>query len=64
MALTEIRCQGCNKLLGKLSGHGEVVCPRCNGITVFNTSTDENRFIRKKPYYLKDRVTSSGVTFH
>ena len=66
MALKEIRCQGCNKLLGKIDGEGASVCPRCGGLTVFNTNTDENKFIPKKqrkPSYLKDRMTSSGVTF-
>ena len=48
MDLREVRCSGCNKLLGKYEGNGETACYRCGGITVFNTSTDENKYIPKK----------------
>jgi len=29
MTLTEMRCTNCNKLLAKIAGTAEIVCPRC-----------------------------------
>lgn len=31
-ALHEIRCEACNKLLGKIKGQAEIKCPRCGKI--------------------------------
>jgi len=64
--LIEVRCKGCGRLLGKFEGKGEVKCPKvgCGGRNIFDTVTGEQRFIRKpKGIELKDRKTSSGVTY-
>lgn len=29
MNLKEFRCSNCNRLLGKIDGRAEIVCPRC-----------------------------------
>lgn len=64
--MNEIRCKGCFKLLGKFSGSGEVICPRCGGKNNFDTASGKIMFSAKKsrhPTNLKDRTTSSGVVF-
>lgn len=30
--LTEFRCRGCNKLLGKIKGEAEIKCSRCGSL--------------------------------
>lgn len=35
-ALKEFRCSNCNKLLGKIDGRAEIVCPRCKILNEFN----------------------------
>lgn len=32
MTLKEFRCSKCNKLLGKIDGRAEIVCPRCKTV--------------------------------
>lgn len=39
MTLQEFRCSKCNKLLGKIDGRAEIVCPRCR---TFNVSKGES----------------------
>lgn len=64
--MMEIRCKNCGRLLGKFQGTGEVKCPKtsCKGKNVFNTKTGKVVFIPITHVNLKDRATSSGVTFH
>ena len=38
--MVEMRCQKCNKLLGKVEGKAEIKCPRCSTI---NVREDVNR---------------------
>lgn len=64
--MVEVRCKGCGKLLGIFDGVGEIKCPRvnCGGKNIFNTKDGSIRFIPKPNHVaLKDRTTSSGVTF-
>lgn len=65
MAMVEVRCKNCGKLLGKFDGTGEIKCPRagCNGKNVFDTRTGHIRFIPVSHVAMKDRTTSSGHTF-
>lgn len=30
--LTDVRCQRCNRLLGKFNGQAEIKCPKCGKI--------------------------------
>lgn len=39
METKEIRCPYCNRLLGKVGGHGEIKCNRCKKIIKFNTQS-------------------------
>ncbi|MEE0200785.1 hypothetical protein [Faecalicatena contorta] len=67
MKTVEIRCKNCGKLLGDFEGKGTVKCTRteCGGMNIFETSTGKHEFIpKRKPSYLKNRATSSGVTFN
>lgn len=32
MNLIDFRCEKCNKLLGKINGTAEIVCPRCKTV--------------------------------
>lgn len=34
--LKEVRCESCNRLLGKLNGHAEIKCPKCGKLNVIN----------------------------
>ena len=64
--MVDVRCKGCGKLLGKFDGVGEIKCPRanCGGKNVFDTNLNSIKFIpRQNHVALKDRTTSSGVTF-
>lgn len=64
--MIEVRCAGCGRLLGRFEGKGEVKCPKvgCGGRNIFNTENGDCRFIPKaKGVELKDRKTSSGVTY-
>lgn len=66
MKLIEVRCRGCGRLLGRFEGKGSVKCPKvgCGGTNVFDTDTGDHRFIPKPVGIdLKDRKTSSGVTY-
>lgn len=35
--MKEFRCQKCNKLLGKIDGAAEIVCPRCKEVNITGT---------------------------
>lgn len=35
--LYDARCFKCNKLLAKVNGEAEIVCPRCGGLNSVNT---------------------------
>lgn len=64
--MIEVRCKGCGRLLGRFEGKGSVKCPKvgCGGTNVFDTNIREQKFIPKQlGTELKDRKTSSGVTF-
>lgn len=63
--MQEIRCKGCDSLLGEFEGCGLIRCRKanCGGVNEFNTKTGEHKFIPKNHVYLNDRKTSSGVTF-
>lgn len=63
--MTEVRCKGCGKLLGKFDGCGEVKCPRvnCNGKNIFDTRNGDVKFVPITHVAMKDRTTSSGHTF-
>lgn len=66
MAVTEVRCKNCGKLLGKFDGIGEIKCPRanCNGKNVFNTKDGSVIYIHATNHVkMRDRTTSSGHTF-
>lgn len=65
--MVEIRCKKCGKLLGKFEGTGEVKCPRtnCAGKNIFDTKAGTNKYVPPEKHIpLRDRATSSGVTFH
>lgn len=63
--MSDVRCYGCGKLLGKINGSGEIVCPRCGGKNTFdeagNVAFQEKR--NKSAAILKNRNTSSGMVF-
>lgn len=63
--MVEVRCKGCGKLLGKFDGAGEVKCPKsgCGGKNAFNTKTGSILFTPVNHVSMKNRTTSSGVTF-
>lgn len=64
--MIEVRCKGCGRLLGRFEGKGSVKCPKvdCGGTNVFDTGKASHSFIPKRTgTSLKDRKTSSGVTF-
>lgn len=63
--MVEVRCKGCGKLLGKFDGIGEVKCTRigCGGKNTFNTKTGSISFTPVNHVSMKNRTTSSGVTF-
>lgn len=62
MQMIELRCKKCNRLLGKVSGSAEIVCPRCGGINIYsyinNKTTYQSRLKKQR-----ERTTSSGVRF-
>lgn len=64
--MIEVRCKGCGRLLGRFEGKGSVKCPKvdCGGTNVFDTEKGLLSFVPKwVGTSLKDRKTSSGVTF-
>lgn len=63
--MVEVRCKGCGKLLGKFDGIGEIKCPRasCGGKNTFNTKAGSIEFTPANHVSMKNRTTSSGVTF-
>ena len=63
--MKEVRCKGCNKLLGKFDGIGEIKCPRVNcGVkNIFDTKTDSIKAIPDNHVKMKDRTTASGCRF-
>ena len=63
--MVEVHCKGCGKLLGKFDGTGEIKCPSigCGCKNTFNTKTGKVIFVPVKHVSLKNRTTSSGVTF-
>lgn len=63
--MNEVRCKNCGKLLGRFEGSGEIKCPRakCNGKNIFNTRTGYIQFIPIYHVPMKNRTTSSGLTF-
>lgn len=61
--MKEIRCQECNRFLGKIDGMFEIKCPRCHLINKGNADTGEIEKIYKSHVSMNERSTSSGVTF-
>jgi phage FluMu protein Com len=58
----DMRCGKCDRLLGKVAGNAEIVCPRCNSLNKYdfekNKITFETR-LRKQ----SERKTLSGKRF-
>lgn len=40
MGLQEFRCSKCNKLLGKIDGRAEILCPRCKVLNTFGVTPE------------------------
>lgn len=61
--MIEVRCKECNKLLGWFDGKGSIKCPRhdCGCLNDFDTNKSQQKV--RKNTSLKNRTTSSGVTF-
>lgn len=38
--LKDFRCSKCNKLLGKIDGKAEIVCPRCKVLNAFGVPAE------------------------
>ena len=58
--LNEMRCVSCGKLLAKVDGNTEIVCPRCGAKNRYDAVTGDIKCeVRKQ----RQRVTSSGSTF-
>jgi phage FluMu protein Com len=46
--MKEFRCFKCNKLLGKIEGKAEIVCPRCKTLNMGESHDDQGiKIIRK-----------------
>lgn len=58
----DFRCTQCNKLLGKVEGNTEILCPRCGGINELDIETKEIKYTSKLRK-ANDRASSSGVRF-
>lgn len=59
----EMHCQKCNKLLAKVKGDVEIICPSCGGINQFSFNNKVIIYIsrlRKSP----ERTSSSGKRFN
>lgn len=59
--MIDFRCKKCDKLLGKVTGNAEIMCPRCGGVNFYNRNTKEIKYtsrLRKS-----DRSTLSGKRF-
>lgn len=65
MALVEIKCKKCGRLLGKFEGKGEIKCRKveCGTINRFDTETGEQTYVVHKHTPMKARKSSSGMTF-
>lgn len=65
MLLFEVRCKKCGRLLGFFDGKGDVKCNKCGSLNKFDTITGESKATEssKKHVSMKNRTTSSGVTF-
>lgn len=69
MALTEVRCPKCNRMLCNVDGgYVEVKCSRCKSLISYNSETNVVRnkgsFSMTEDYQsMKNRVTSSGHRF-
>lgn len=64
--MEEIRCKMCDKLLGKFNGQGEIKCSRsgCGAVNSFDTVTGKQEILKQRKHItMKERKTSSGVTF-
>ncbi len=64
--MKEIRCKGCNRLLGKVEGNGEIKCPRasCNMVNKFDTKKNIHYVVKAHAHTaMAERTTSSGVVF-
>ena len=55
----DFRCTQCNKLLGKVEGNTEILCPRCGGINELDIKTKEIKYTSKLRK-ANDRASSSG----
>lgn len=61
--MKEIRCPNCKKLLGKIDGEFEIKCSRCSCVNRGSTVEGTHQCVYKAHVELKNRKTSSGVTF-
>lgn len=61
--MVEVRCQHDGSLLGKIEGKFEIKCRKCGYLNKGNTKTGEQLCFKKSHIPLKNRKTSSGVTF-
>ena len=59
----ESRCKNCGKLLGKFTGRGEVKCTRAGCGTINRFDTEKGGIISENHVPMKNRTTSSGMTF-
>ncbi|WP_430139029.1 Com family DNA-binding transcriptional regulator [Paenibacillus lautus] len=48
--MQECRCSKCNKLLGKVEGRAEIMCPRCKVLNAFNIPKQLNKELETKWY--------------
>lgn len=57
--MKEFRCSKCDKLLGKIEGKAEIVCPRCKKLNVMGGEPHDGRirFVGAKQHvsYFSDR---------
>jgi phage FluMu protein Com len=59
----ELHCQKCGRLLAKVRGDAEIICPACGGV---NTLTFDGKVLKYKSRLRKqfERTSSSGKRFN
>jgi phage FluMu protein Com len=59
----EFHCQKCNKLLAKVRGDAEIICPACGGV---NSLTFDGKVLKYKSRLRKqpERASSAGKRFN
>jgi len=58
----ELHCQKCDRVLAKVRGDAEIICPRCGGINILSFDSKEVKYISRLRKQ-SERTSSSGKRF-